>query len=33
MLWNGIHKDTEDKEDLKTTDDEQLKKNTERVGK
>jgi hypothetical protein len=33
MLWNGIHKDTEDEEDLRTTVDEELKKNTARVGK
>jgi hypothetical protein len=33
MLWNGIHKDTEDKEDLRTTDDKQLKKNKARVEK
>jgi hypothetical protein len=33
MLWNEIHKDTEDEEDLRTTGDAQLKKNTARVGK
>jgi hypothetical protein len=33
MLWNGIHKDTQDEEDLRITGNEQLKKNTARVGK
>jgi hypothetical protein len=33
MLWNGIHKDTADEGDLRTTGDEQLKKNKARVGK
>jgi hypothetical protein len=33
MLWNGIRKDREDDEDLRTTGDEQLEKNMARGGK
>jgi hypothetical protein len=33
MLWNGIPNDTEDEDDLRTTGNKQLKKNTARAGK
>jgi hypothetical protein len=33
MLWNGIHKNTEDEGDLRITGDKHLRKNMERAGK